>query len=214
MGKNTQYLIDEEYFKNINSSQKAFWLGFICADGSIYKNRNILCLSITQSNDVLFKQFVTDIQFTGEIKTVNKTKGRFSDKQYFRIIVYNQPFIKNLLNVGKTIKKHDLKNIPNTIPEIFLKDYIRGYFEGDGTLYYDINNLSWCMGFSGNYGFLNSIKKHFLNVFQEELGSIGSDKSIYSYRLHGNIITNKILNYLYYNNDVYGIKIKKRSENV
>lgn len=33
----TTYYYDEEYFKNINSPEKAYWLGFIAADGNIYR---------------------------------------------------------------------------------------------------------------------------------------------------------------------------------
>ena len=35
-----------DYFKEINSFEKAYWLGFICADGCIHKNGGKLTITV------------------------------------------------------------------------------------------------------------------------------------------------------------------------
>ncbi len=57
------YSLDTSYFKNIDTSDKAFWLGFICADGSVKEIRGVPYLKITQfstleDNFLLIHHFV------------------------------------------------------------------------------------------------------------------------------------------------------------
>lgn len=197
--------IDEGFFKTIDSPKKAFWLGFICADGSIYKVRNSLCFTITQKEKYLIERFSADVCSTYIITKVEKQKGRYGGS-FFKITIYNQTFIENLLNAGKTYYKENLLSIP-VMPDNLIKDFIRGYFEGDGSISFNISIKSWIVRVSGNQNLLTHFKNFISeNLFSENKGYIGKDRTISFLSYGGNKSTKKLINYLYYSNDVEGIK--------
>lgn len=195
------YSLNKSYFEKIDSSNKAFWLGFICADGSIKSNRGNLYLKITQYHDVLLNKFKDDISFTGSVKlNTSKQKGRYSDKSFYELTIYGNEFATSLLDIGKTRYKKDQIEIPKSIPNEFIVDYIRGYFEGDGSLYFHNATNNWCVQISGVEDLLKNIQSHI------GIGNIYKDKSISRLMANGNKQTKKIVDTLYYNDDVYGVK--------
>lgn len=47
------YKINENYFEKIDSENKAYWIGFISADGNVYKNK--LSIELNNKDDELLK---------------------------------------------------------------------------------------------------------------------------------------------------------------
>ena len=60
-----------DYFKEINSFEKAYWLGFICADGCIHKNGGKLTIT------------VKDREICEKFKTSINSEHKISDRQIF-----------------------------------------------------------------------------------------------------------------------------------
>ena len=54
------YKINENYFEKIDSENKAYRIGFISADGNVYKNR--LSIELNNKDDELLKHFITDLE--------------------------------------------------------------------------------------------------------------------------------------------------------
>lgn len=61
--KNREY--NKSFFKNIDSANKAYWLGFIYADGNIANNS--LNIEIDYSDRYLLKRFANDIDSQVEV---------------------------------------------------------------------------------------------------------------------------------------------------
>lgn len=60
--KKPQYTKNDDFFENIDSEEKAYFLGFICADGSIINKKNKLsfCLNtIEEYNNQIVKHRTT-----------------------------------------------------------------------------------------------------------------------------------------------------------
>jgi hypothetical protein len=208
-----KYNINEEYFKNIDSPEKAFWLGFFCADGTIRYVKNSVVFIIKQKETKLIELYKSDIQYTGPIKCNVIEKNGFSNNPYCYLQINNQKFINNLMNSGKPRYKKDLHNIPNSILDLYKIDFIRGYFEGDGNFTYDIRNNAWEINICGYYDLLVDIKLYLSKCIQREFGCIVQDKRscIYNFKTKGNPIVNKIVGLLYTDNS-YGIKQIKYKE--
>ena len=75
---NRKHKVNEKYFDKINSQEKAYWLGFLWADGSIYKTATRSSgnnrLNITQQKSEIdhLKKFKKSINCDYDIK-VKKT---------------------------------------------------------------------------------------------------------------------------------------------
>lgn len=126
--KNRKWKVNEKYFENIDNSEKAYWLGFIAADGCIIKDKinNTYRLEISLAiKDLLhLKQFRKNIELEKEV-TIRK------DYKSCYIRVNSTSLCKDLIKLGITPAKSKTLMFPKTLNE-YTKDFIRGYFDGDG----------------------------------------------------------------------------------
>jgi intein-encoded DNA endonuclease-like protein len=89
-------------------------------------------------------------------------------------------------------------SFPEMIPTNFYKDFIRGYFDGDGSIYFTSNKyvLSWV----GNEEFLTILKK-ILNKPQISLCQNCKSKITYDLKISGKKYVLRILHYMYDNSN-------------
>ena len=120
-----KHKVNESFFEDINSPEKAYWLGFIAADGSIIDN----CLSIGLAikDKAHLELFKKRIEFSGDISTT------FS---MARIRICSVKMINDLRNHGivkrKTVKLDE--RILSKIERKFHRHFIHGYIDGDGSV--------------------------------------------------------------------------------
>ena len=62
-----KYYFNEKFFDEINTIEKAYWLGFICADGSILNHSKVtkslqMRINIHEKDDYLLEEFKKDIE--------------------------------------------------------------------------------------------------------------------------------------------------------
>lgn len=111
-------------FNSINNSEEAYIAGLFLADGYICKNQ--LGLKLKKSD----KEIVNKIKnyFSEEIKLQE-------DKNTFGFVVSSIKACENAINLGILRNKTDKEM---TIPKMDCKyhaDFIRGFFDGDGTIF-------------------------------------------------------------------------------
>lgn len=157
--------LNEKFFDEW-SSEMAYVLGFIFADGSIFKNkRGGEYLDITS----------TDLGLLGKIRTVLRSNHKIGTyktnseklKRGYKIQIGNKHLITQLKKLGVTPKKSLTMKFP-TIPKTFVGDFIRGYFDGDGGVnlgrYWRKDRSKWKTQFdsrftSGSLEFLATLHK-------------------------------------------------------
>ena len=155
----------------------AYLLGFTFADGYVTLNKNF----------GLYLGFVsTDLQIIEEIRKVlssdHKIGKRVSMKRewkdQYRLQIGSRILCKSLESYGIFQNKSLTMRLRKDIPEIFLGDFLRGYFDGDGCIYFkkhiakDRCSPRWvfqCKFISGSRAFLEDIhlvlSKHVLGGF-------------------------------------------------
>ena len=127
-----KYNFDQTFFKTIDTQEKAYWLGFIAADGNVYGYN--LHIGIKASDGKHLEKFKKDIKAENPVKYVEYiSKGK---KLYLaRIDLYGLETINCLFNLGiienKTTKLH--WSITEHIPSELVPHFLRGYFDGDGS---------------------------------------------------------------------------------
>lgn len=122
---------DEFFFDNINTEEKAYWLGFIYADGYIGKNNEvgIELKSIDYSHLVKFKKA---IQAEKEVK-IYKKQSTFGPQENCRFTIGSKHMSSILLNYFGSINK-TLKGTFPKIDKSLEHHLVRGFFDGDGCL--------------------------------------------------------------------------------
>lgn len=131
-----------DFFKNIKTSEQAYWLGFIFADGSVTSDdeTNSRNVRIKLSEDDLehlqkWKNIITKSKSIRHIKgftTIIRTKEIYT-KPNAELTVTSKIMVEDLIKLGCIPNKtYNELSIP-IIPKEYIPDFIRGYFDGDGT---------------------------------------------------------------------------------
>ena len=164
----TQAKINHDYFENIDSEHKAYWLGFIYADGSITKKvYEKGSYTYRLRMELMFEDKYILEQMALDLESDLKPKEYYNDTSHFE--GYNKPkhtaYImfsskkmgEDLVKLGVVPNKTlILKSLPS-IPDNLMKHFIRGYFDGDGSVYLTKDNTIKT-AFYGTHDFINSIQ--------------------------------------------------------
>lgn len=137
-----KFIYNENIFKVIDNEEKAYWLGFISADGCINERKSdsgkvkSMCLEIGLAiKDVVhLEKFCV---FMGIDKSHIKFKTSYlkaTDKTYqvCRVAIFNTNICNDLINLGVTPRKSETHKFCKQIPKELIFDYLRGYVDGDG----------------------------------------------------------------------------------
>ena len=131
------YTIDETFFDDINTSEKAYVLGLLFADGNNLDQKRVSIGLIKSDIDILIK-VAGIMQYDYPIKVSdNKTKGVAC------LNIYNKNIISSLNSLGLIPRKSLIIKYPE-IPDQFDKDFIRGYFDGNGSIVNGRFNVNIC----------------------------------------------------------------------
>ena len=129
-----KYHVNENYFKNIDTSEKAYWLGFIQADGCLYMQKTSIRFQINLSaRDMLhLEKLNRAIDSTYKVYEKKVTvKGREYDSCSLQIT--SKPFAANLMKNGIEIRK-SLNDAFPSLSSNLMPHYIRGFMDGDGSI--------------------------------------------------------------------------------
>lgn len=132
-----KYKHDFNFFENIDSEEKAYWLGFMFADGYIvdYSNRyGEDKFGITlHANDIKTLE-----DFKKSIKSTNPITDVSSDKTPLRrIIMSSQKTVNDLISHGCVKQKSLILKPPIGVPKTLTNHFIRGFFDGDGSIFWN-----------------------------------------------------------------------------
>jgi hypothetical protein len=155
---NKKHSQNDACFSVIDSPEKAYWLGFLFADGYIRKFQLSLCLSSKDKSHLI--KFKNLIESDSEIKdSFIKKKYKGEDKTYFSstLNIYSINIYNDLLQYGLHRNKSLTLRPPVNLPEHYFRDFIRGYFDGDGCV--STFKKYKKMKILGTYEFLNWINK-------------------------------------------------------
>ena len=133
--------INTQYFKEINSYNKAYLLGFIAADGAIVQNKNTntktLTITIHTKDIAILALLKLELNTSLNIKDINyKSKSLQSyklDVNHKRFNTSKKEIINDLESYSLTSNKSlTMPNLILNIPKNYRKAFILGYFDGDG----------------------------------------------------------------------------------
>lgn len=177
-----KHFFDENYFENIDTEEKAYWLGFIAADGSIVKsskyNSYRLYINLSYVDEGHLERFRRAIGANDtKFQKYTSTKG-FSNPNgstTSRIVLNSCKLCNDLAKYNIHQRKSYDIEIPN-IDNNLMPHYLRGLFDGDGSYYYHYDAKN------NRYRYIFEIvgaSEIFLKQIQEYLLSVNIKTNIY-----------------------------------
>lgn len=207
---NRRYQLNESFFDSW-SAEMAYVLGFWFADGYMKIDRSYRINFY--SND---KEILKSIR---NILGSNHQIRKASQSNCWVLETYSKHMYYKLIELGGFRNKSKTLSMP-FVPEVFLADFIRGYFDGDGSVFYvsylstkdNKQRVELRSNFtSGSSLFLNQL----MRVLKTELGLAIKQLGIYnqgqSLKLgYGTKDTKKLLAFMYYEGYPIGLQRKAK----
>ena len=208
MGLTKLRKINGHYFDVIDDSEKAYFLGFIYADGWVVFNterKNYEFGIELQSQDKYILELLNErlgklnkiIHFEGGERFIVDRICNKSDTDCLR--VYSKSLVEGLMNNGVVTNK-SLKPIHPEVDDKFFPDFLRGYIDGDGW-YSKVKEYTYMGLTCGNEVPLQYIKSKLKDFGIETKLYKETDKK-YCLMCCSIIEMSKLINFLYYSNDV------------
>jgi len=153
-----KYNVNHDFFEIIDNEEKAYWLGFLYADGSIriyrakdnrndrYYSRSTLELGLA-SRDIKHLE-----KFRSAVAPENPILYQYNEdlNETRRIIINSHKLCADLVDKGCIPNKTLSLTFPDSLilPDELTRHFIRGFFDGDGSFCYvgewDSPRLSFC----------------------------------------------------------------------
>lgn len=119
-----------DYFEEIDSKDKAYWLGFLCADGSINENETRVQLHLSVKDEDLIDRF---IEAVGANPNKKRHYGPYEHSgESVMVYISDSEFVGHLVTSGCI---HD-KTAKLQLPQLNGRDldlaFLMGFFDGDG----------------------------------------------------------------------------------
>ena len=211
--------IDESYFNNIDTPNKAYILGLWYADGC-NQIRNVVtgdgkyhvCISLQESDVSILYQIKDELKYDGKITKLKKRdsviEGRMIKKEnlqnQYSLAIYSKQISLDLEKYGVVQNKSLKLKFPELLDSSLYSHFLRGYFDGDGSIIYTSYKYIWKI--ISTKDFCESVKKIIESIFNIKLSM--------EYDVKGNGITSvlktqdrnnikRIMDWLYKDAELY-----------
>ncbi len=143
-GGSNRYNCNYNFFKKW-SNEMAYVLGFLYADGDIIdakssRTQYIKFSSADKAQIALIKQLLKSKHIISERppKMITFPNGSYLCKRLYFLRIGSRKMFADLKELGLSPNKSKTVKFPATIPNKYLNQFIRGYFDGDGCVYLQI----------------------------------------------------------------------------
>jgi len=205
-----RYYNDSQIFDNIDTEEKAYWLGFLYADGCVVNTGSNLKVSLALSaKDIShLEKFQRFMRTNNPIRIYNGNHHN----QYCRLYIIDEHLCKQLIDKGVYINKTEIISFPNFLSEEMIRHFIRGYVDGDGCITYhkhknNINRYVFAIKICSTKEMLYGINNYLPLNNKKKIPKLQkrrkNEVNNYSLEYGGNKQTLNILNYLYQDANIY-----------
>lgn len=199
---NRKYQVNHKVFNNINTEEKAYWLGFLYADGYVNLERGEV------------KIVLQDSDYDHLVKFNNFLKSNYPikyDRKYPKIVICSHEITNDLIKFGCMQAKTHKLQYPKFLKSSLQRHFIRGYFDGDGCITH-IKNVKY--GYLQPYFNIVGRKRFILNIQRILMSKCVLNKTklakrhkdrindIFTLNYGGTNNVKKIYNFLYKNNKI------------
>lgn len=130
---NRRYVLDETFFDHVNTEAKAYWLGFIMADGCVHLGNRIQITLAAKDIDHV-RKFAHALSSNKPVRITDHGTGA-------TICIVSQHMTDSLARYGITPRKSFTAK-PPSLPRRLIRHFWRGVFDGDGCIYLNTKG-SW-----------------------------------------------------------------------
>lgn len=194
-----KYALDEGFFSSIDTPEKAYWLGFISADGHV--GNDGITIGLQKADDEHLHKFLYAVQSNSPVTYPANAA---------RVNVYSQRMVEDLRKMGFYRNKSQTQTMPD-IPIHLHSHFIRGLFDGDGSLKIYTRNkkryvnpvTEYTIALAGTAEMVSALRDIIVNACGVSEVKIQSRGTLHILEWSGKQQVQRILNWMYADANVY-----------
>lgn len=166
-----KYQLNEYFFDIINTQDKAYILGLLYADGCNFIKKSTISISLQEEDVEILEKIRLCIGSSHPLEYIDYSRKHdygYTYKNQWRLLMFSKHMCNSLNAIGMTPNKSLTLEFPK-IDKSLYRHFIRGYFDGDGSIYQKIineNNKPVVLTITSTSSFCEKTKK----ILYEELG--------------------------------------------
>jgi len=194
--------VNTSYFSEWGSNM-AYVLGYIWADGSVNSAYNKLTLYASVVDEELVKRIRLDMKSTHRLAYVPARSNKSSHSgPAVSCQICSTILVSRLKELG-VLNRKSYRNIPfPPVPKTYTADFVRGYFDGDGTA----AQSKWGprIGFAGSYQFIKDLTQILVETLEVRPSKVCKTGSIFqvSWAFRKDVAT--LATWMYHGAKLYG----------
>ena len=165
-----KYNINENFFNVIDTEEKAYFFGLLCADGNNYRSEDYgkghdyqISISLQERDKDILLELSKRLAPDTMLKFSNGSTENHQNKYSLK---FDSKVVSDQLNtLGCTPRKSLTLQYPACISEHLQNHFLRGYFDGNGSIYFwtkkrkIINNICFVWQLTSSKYFCETAKK-------------------------------------------------------
>lgn len=130
--KSRKYTINENYFNNIDTQNKAYILGLLYSDGCNYPPQHRVKLELQERDKSILDKINIEIQSNKPLAFVNLNNKNSNWQNTYRLDITNKHISEKLAELGMVQNKSLILEFPKWMDKSMYSSFLRGYLDGDG----------------------------------------------------------------------------------
>ena len=139
------YKVNEHYFDEIDTPEKAYILGFLDADGSNYMPKQTISMSLQKGDRPILERINKEIGNEHPLRFVdnsNKHDFGYTYQDQYTLLIFSAYMCRQLQSLGMVPRKSYCLEYPTWLREDLHSHFIRGYFDGNGCVRKNIISIT------------------------------------------------------------------------
>lgn len=199
------YTLNEEYFDVVDTPNKAYILGLLYADGYNNTKQNIIRLKLQDVDKHILENIKNELMFNQPLEFIARHNENNNLKDIYGITIHSAHMSMVLDNLGMHQAKSLILTFPDWIDELLIPHFLRGYIDGDGSIYCYTKKMNWNISIVGTKKFCDYIQEIIQNILDVhsyiKLEKRRNDVTC-DLRVGGNQQVLKFLNWIYKDADL------------
>lgn len=198
---NRKYQLDERFFDVIDSEEKAYFLGFLYADGSLCERDKSVNITLIATDSYILELFS---QLIGTNRPLKDRHPKHFNSQPQKVMWINSAKMYPQI-IAKGCRPNKTKDLTfpleEQVPRALLNHFIRGFFDGDGSL--TVSGKLRKLSFVGTKEMMKGIQEYFIQEIGLPVTKLYNSRNTFSLVSSGANWTKKILDLIYKNATIY-----------
>lgn len=198
-----KYTIDEHYFDNIDTQNKAYILGLLYSDGCNYPPQHRVKIELQERDKSILDKINFEIQSNKPLLFINLNSKNANWQNTYRLDITNKHISDKLVELGMVQNKSLILEFPQWLDESMYAPFLRGYLDGDGHIEWRDTRFVTLVGTSQFCQHVKCFCEKQLHIKCSICNAANKDPNTKLLYIHGKQRVKRFLDFVYQDADLY-----------